>query len=66
MSAPLTVLPAVVSGGVGAYYAHSQHDDLEKTVAIAGGAAAASLGLGLIVEEQSYYVSSLLVRLSPT
>lgn len=55
MTAPLTVLPAVLAGAAGGAFAYSEHDDAEKSVALAGGAAAAALGGALIYSEQNYY-----------
>lgn len=53
MTAPLTVLPAVAAGAAGVALAY-RDDSTEETVALAGGAAAAALGIALIAEEQNY------------
>jgi hypothetical protein len=66
VTAPLTVLPAVLAGAAGGALAYSEHDDAEKSIALAGGAAAAALGGALIWQENNLYagVPLLLVGLA--
>jgi ABC-type uncharacterized transport system permease subunit len=55
MTAPLTLVPAVIAGVAGGAFAYSEHADSEKSVALAGGAAAAALGGALVYQENNFY-----------